>query len=101
MKSSPITAQVVKKVARLARLTLTSQQETKFAKQLSGVLEYISKIQLLKTDNIKETSQVTGLTNVTRDDVVEKERMLTQKEALSNAKKMHNGYFVVDAIFEE
>jgi len=31
--------------------------------------------------------------------MIEKERMLTQEEALSNAKNTYNGYFRVKAIF--
>ena len=101
MKSFPITPAVVVKVAQLAHLTLTPVQEEKFAKQLSSVLAYISKVQALDTNNVEETSQVTGLTNVFREDVVDTERMLTQEQALSNAKKTHKGYFVVPAVFDQ
>lgn len=89
------------KVAKLAHLSLTAAQEEKFTKQLDSVLAYISKIQELKTDDVEETNQVTGLTNVFRQDEVDTSRILTQKEALSNAKKTHKGYFMVPAIFEE
>lgn len=101
MKSSKITPDIVQKVAKLANLSLTPQQEQKFSKQLSGVIDYVSKISRLDTADVPETSQVTGMENVFREDVVEEKRMLTQEEALSNAKKKHNGYFVVPAIFEE
>ena len=101
MKSMKITPAVVQKVARLAHLTITPQEQQKFATQLSSVLGYISKIQKLKTEGVEETSQVTGLTNVTREDVVDEKRMLTQEEALSNAKQSYEGYFMVPAIFEE
>ena len=101
MKSPKITPDIVQKVARLAHLTITPQEQQKFATQLSSVLAYISKIQKLKTENVEETSQVTGLTNVTRQDEVDEKRMFTQEESLSNAKQVHEGYFMVPAIFEE
>ena len=101
MTSNAITGVVVQKVAKLAKLTITPKQQEKFAQQLSSVIGYVSKIQELDTARVPETSQVTGSKNVFREDVVENGRMLTQEEALSNAKNTHNGYFVVPAIFEE
>lgn len=91
---------IVQKVATLANLTLTQGQQKLFAQQLSNVIGYVSKVQSIDTKGIVETSQVTGLENIFRDDVVDEKRILTQKEALSNAKQIHNGFFVVPAIFE-
>jgi len=101
MKSIKITTDVVKKVAKLANLPITSQQENKFADQLSNILGFISKIQSVDTTDVKPTSQVTGIENVMRDDDVDVTRMLSQEQALSNAKRKHNGFFVVPAVFEE
>ena len=86
-------------LAKLAQLTLTDEQVEKFAGQLSSVLDYMSKIQTLSTKGVKETTQVTGITNVMRDDVVDTSAMFTQEEALENAKETRNGYFVVDSVF--
>jgi aspartyl-tRNA(Asn)/glutamyl-tRNA(Gln) amidotransferase subunit C len=101
MKSSAVTPDVVKKVAKLANLTILPGQQQKFSQQLTSVIGYVSKIQELDTENVPETSQVTGMTNVFREDTVEENRMLSQEEALSGAKKKYKGYFVVPAIFEE
>lgn len=98
--ATALTLDDVRHVAKLAHLTLTDEQLELFRSQLSSVLEYMSKIQTLDTKNVVETSQVTGLENVFREDVVEEARMLSQDQALSNAKRKHNGYFVVDALFE-
>ena len=96
-----ITIDDVNHIAKLANLKLTDEQIEKLTPQFSSVLELVSKIKELNTVGVSETSQVTGLENVFREDVVDVGRMLTQDEALSNAKKKHDGYFVVDAIFEE
>jgi len=101
MKSPLITPQEVQKVAKLANLTISPKHEEKFCEQFASVIDYISKIQTLNTSDIKETSQVTGLTNVFREDTIDKTRMFTQEAALLNAKRKHNGYFVVSAVFEE
>ena len=87
-------------IAKLANLPLTSEQEKALQKTLTDTLEYVSQIQLLNTDNISETNQVTNLHNVYRKDKITPERVLSQSEALSNAKKTHKGYFVVSAVIE-
>jgi aspartyl-tRNA(Asn)/glutamyl-tRNA(Gln) amidotransferase subunit C len=87
-------------IVALANLQITDAQKEKFSSQLSSVLGYISKIQSLNTEGVVETAQVTGLTNVFREDIIDEKRTFTQKEALQNAKRTHNGYFVVPAVFE-
>ena len=91
---------LLKHISKLANINLSETQIKNYSKVLSSVLDYISKINELDTTGVIETSQVTGLHNIFREDIVDEKRMLTQKEALSNAKKTYNGYFVVDAIFD-
>ena len=88
-------------IYKLANLSLNEEQIKKLADSVSSILSYVSQLQSLNTANIEETAQVTGQENVFREDIVDNERMLTQEEALSNAKDKHNGYFMVKAIFEE
>ena len=90
----------VRHIAKLANLKLTNEQIEKLTPQFTSVVDLVSKIQTLDTEGVEETSQVTGQENVLRKDVVDKKRMLSQDEALTGAKKTHNGYFVVDRVFE-
>jgi len=99
MAKKILTKEGVLHLAKLAQLFLTDAQVEKFSNQLSSVLDYMSKIQKLPTEGVKETTQVTGITNVMREDEVDELRMFTQEEALLNAKETRNGYFVVDAVF--
>ncbi|GIW61623.1 MAG: aspartyl/glutamyl-tRNA(Asn/Gln) amidotransferase subunit C [Patescibacteria group bacterium] len=85
-------------VAKLANLTLTDEEKERFTSQLSTVIEYIEKLNEVNTDNIPETSQVTGLENVFREDNLKE--CLKQKDALSGAKQTYNGLFVVKGILE-
>jgi aspartyl-tRNA(Asn)/glutamyl-tRNA(Gln) amidotransferase subunit C len=57
-------------VAKLARLQLTDIQIDKFSRQLNGVFDLFEKIDKVKLEGVAETSQVTGLENVLRDDKV-------------------------------
>jgi len=94
------TSESTAKIADLAKLKVEKKEENYLAKQFNQTLEVIDGLNKLNTQNIPETSQVTGLKNVFREDVVDKKRSLTQKEALSNSKKVHNGFFVVKAVFD-
>ena len=85
-------------VAKLANLQLAPSKISKLQTELESILEYVQAVQKAPTDKVPETSQVTGLTNVWREDVVDDSRTFTQEQALSNAKSTHNGYFMVKAI---
>lgn len=86
----------VKKVAKLANLPLSDDETKKFESQLEETLEYIKNLEEVDTEGIEPTSQVTGLENVTREDVTLPS--LSQEEALKNAKSTHNGFFKVKGI---
>lgn len=89
----------VKKVAKLANLSIKEEDESKFEKQLVEILGYVEKLQEVDTTGVKITSQVTGLENVTRDDKASES--LSQNVAVSQAKDTQNGMFKVPAILEE
>ncbi len=88
-------------VAKLAKLSLPPKDLKKFAKELPEILDYVSQLQKVPTDNVEPTSQVTGLINVFRDDEIDVSRILTQDQVLANAPAKHNGMVKVPAIFEE
>ena len=45
-----ISIEQVKKIAELARLELTSEEETKYQKQLSAILDYVGQLQELNVE---------------------------------------------------
>jgi len=87
-------------VAKLAKLNLTSKEVTKFQRQLSKIVDYISQLSEVNTSSLEPTSQTTGLENVFRKDEV-KPTSFTQDEALSGSDKTRNSYFVVDAVLDK
>lgn len=89
----------VSHIAKLANLKLTPQEEKKFGKQLSAILEHIEKLSGVETENTEETSQVTGLINISTEDKIRPS--LNQQDALKNAGKTYNGQFVVPIIINE
>jgi len=69
-----ITEEVIKHVAKLARLALKDEDVAKFAKQISSVFDYMKILDEVDTDGVKETSQVTGLLNVMQKDKINKDK---------------------------
>ncbi|MFH0863694.1 MAG: Asp-tRNA(Asn)/Glu-tRNA(Gln) amidotransferase subunit GatC [Candidatus Gottesmanbacteria bacterium] len=98
-KTNNLSLDEVKKVATLAKLSLTSQELNKFQQQLSQVVEYVGKLSEVDTTSVEPTNQVTGLENIFREDEVKPS--LTQKEVLANAPKKSRNYFKVETIFNQ
>lgn len=96
-----VTKKDIDHIAKLANLPLTSEQAEELTKQVGITVEYVSQLQKISTGGVTETSQVTGMENVYREDEVDTSRMFTQEEALANAKRTYNGFFVVDRVLEE
>jgi len=89
---------MIAKLAKLANLEVKKSIEKKFSSQFDSVVKLVSKIQKLDFQNTKGIPYVLMSVNVLREDEVDESRVLSQKEALSNAKKTYNNYFLVDAI---
>ena len=89
----------VKKLAELANLTLTQEQEKNLEESIPAVVASMDEIKNLDVDDIAETTRVTEEKNVLREDVVMPS--LSQEDALKNAKKTHKGFFVVPSVLEK
>ena len=88
----------VRHVALLARLGLEDGEEAYYSVQLSKILEHIERINRLDTEAIPPTASVLPARSVMRaDEVVES---LPQVDALANAPRTEDGFFVVPAIQE-
>jgi len=97
MSSQQITKEQVKKIAQLAKLDVTGQEE-KFADLFTDTLKKIDVLRELDTSNVKETFQVTGLSNVFQGEESIR-ATLSKKEALSNAKEKVDGLFATEPVF--
>lgn len=98
MNNKSLSVKQVSHIAQLAHLPINEKDMSILASELKKILDLVNTLQEIDTSRVSPTSQVTGLTNVFREDVVIPS--LTQEEALSNSKKTHKGYFVVPAIFD-
>ncbi len=58
----------VRKVALLARLELTAEEEEQFTTQLSSILEYVEQLSELDTADVPPTTRAIDVSNITRVD---------------------------------
>lgn len=89
----------VQKVAKLADLKLTPEEEEKFSGQLSKILDYIEELNRVDTLGVEPCFNVVNKENVLREDV--EEVGLSQEEALANAPVKKYGFFVSAGVFKE
>ncbi len=93
-----ITKEEVLKLAKLSKLSLDDEQSEKFRNELESLLNYIDQLQSVDTTGLEPTNQVTGLTNVTREDEIKPG--VSQKELLKNAPATENNQIKVRRIIE-
>lgn len=65
-----LTQDDVLKLAQLARIDLSDQEVSTFVAEFNAILGYVEQLQSVDVSGLEPTSQVTGLTNVTRKDEV-------------------------------
>ena len=91
--------ETVEHIAALARVGLTPEEMERMRDQLSAVLDHISMLQEVDTDDIPPTAQVIQQQNVMRDDVVRPS--LPRELVLLNAPDQEDGYLRVNAVLDQ
>jgi aspartyl-tRNA(Asn)/glutamyl-tRNA(Gln) amidotransferase subunit C len=94
-----IDRETVEHIAELAKLQLTEDEITRYAEQLSAILEYAEILQQLDTDAIPPTASVLPVRNVLRPDMIQPS--LPREQALANAADAAEGQFRVEAVLDE
>ena len=96
-----LSEQDVRRVAELANLALSDEEIARMARDLSGILEHVNKLNELDTTDVEPMSQVlfeTAETAALRED---RERPpLSNHDALANAPLAGGGYFKVPKVIE-
>ena len=96
---SSITKEDLTHIAKLSNLPLRDGEDEVFSQLLSDTISYVNVLNELDTSTTLETYQVTGLVNVYQKDD-ENVAMLSQEDALKNAKEVERGLFVTKGVFD-
>jgi aspartyl-tRNA(Asn)/glutamyl-tRNA(Gln) amidotransferase subunit C len=94
-----IDKETVEKVAHLARLELAEDEKDKMIDDMSKILGFMAKLNEIDTSGIEPLVYMTNEINVTREDVVKQE--ITHEEALLNAPKHDENYFLVAKVIDK
>jgi aspartyl-tRNA(Asn)/glutamyl-tRNA(Gln) amidotransferase subunit C len=93
-----LTREEVQRIAVLARLRLTSEEETLLTEQLDHILAYMEKLDELDTSKVEPFSHAVDAVNVLREDKVTN---LSDADAvLANAPDRDNAFLKVPKIIE-
>lgn len=90
----------VQKVAHLARLDLTLEEEERFTTQLGNILEYFEQLSELDTTTVQPTTRAIDMSNVVRPDRLESyaNRDLILKSAPEQEETAQGEFFKVPQI---
>ena len=80
----------VRKVANLARLELTTEEEAQFTTQLGSILDYIEQLNQLDVTNVAPTTRAIDVSNITREDILQP---YADRDAILNSAPQQEGDF--------
>ena len=88
----------VRRIARLARLAITGQEEERLEKELSGILDWVAQLDEIDTSNVEPMTRVADMKMKMRKDEVTDG--FCAADILKNAPEVDDGYFVVPKVVE-
>ncbi|GAA3984537.1 Asp-tRNA(Asn)/Glu-tRNA(Gln) amidotransferase subunit GatC [Mucilaginibacter dorajii] len=94
-----IDKETVEKVAHLARLELSETEKEDMIQDMSKILDFMAKLNELDTTGVEPLVYMTEGANILREDVVKQQ--ITHEEALENAPKHDENYFLVAKVIEK
>lgn len=93
-----IDKKTVAKVARLARIKMTEEEQEVFAPQLSGILNWIEQLSEVDTDNVAPLPSPVDIQLRLREDKITDGGH--PEDILANAPEQMEGFFVVPKVVE-
>lgn len=91
-------SKTVAKIARLARIRVTPQEQEHFAREIGGILKWVEQLNEVKTDGVPQLTSVSDVKLPWREDKVTDGN---QPEAvLKNAPMSEHGCFGVPKVME-
>jgi len=93
-----LSREAVHHVAKLARVALTDDEMTMFARQLSEIIGHFDVLQQVDTEGVEPTAHTLPLRNVMTSD--ESRPSMPQETVLQMAPSVEDGYLRVRAVLE-
>ena len=90
---------LVKEIAMLARLDLSQEETEMFVSQFKDILDYVSVLNEVDTDNVPPAYLSTANKSVIREDVIE--ASVPTSEFIANAPQSKDDYVVIPRVHIE
>jgi aspartyl-tRNA(Asn)/glutamyl-tRNA(Gln) amidotransferase subunit C len=94
-----IDSETVDKIAHLARLELAADEKQEMIADMNKILGFMAKLDEVDTTGVEPLVYMSSEVNVFREDMVKQE--ITVEEALENAPKHDDKYFLVPKVIEK
>ena len=94
-----ITDEIINHLAHLARLEFSDEEKIELKQDLEKMIGFVEKLKEVDTTGIEPLMHITDAVNILRDDKVEKS--ITKEEALLNAPKTDNNFFIVPKVIKK
>ncbi len=95
-----LTREEIEHLGKLARIALTEEEKERYATELSAILDYVEQLQEVDTTDVEPTSQVTGLEDVYREDVVAPQSEEVVKKIIEQFPEREGDLLKVPGVFE-
>ena len=94
-----VNEKLVREIASLARLDLTDEETEMFVSQFKDILDYVSVLKEVDTENVPPAYLSSANQSVTREDEIEES--IPTKEFLANAPQSKDDYVVIPRVHIE
>ena len=94
----PIDKNLVKKVAKLSRISLDDKKIDSLSKDLDSILNFVEKLNELDTKEIKTLKSITDKTLEARNDIVDDGKI--KNDILKNSPEKNEDFFIVPKVIE-
>jgi len=93
-----INKDTIKKISKLARISVTNDETDRLEKDLNSILKFVEQLKELNTDNVEPISSVSDQDLTMNKDEVKK--INVKDDILKNAPEKNSNYYVVPKVIE-
>jgi aspartyl-tRNA(Asn)/glutamyl-tRNA(Gln) amidotransferase subunit C len=93
-----INKDTIKKISKLARISVTNEETDRLQRDLNSILKFVEQLKELNTDKIIPMASVSDQLLTMNEDEVKK--INEKKEILQNAPDKNTNYYIVPKVIE-
>ena len=93
-----INKDTIKKISKLARISVTNEETDRLEKDLNSILKFVEQLKELNTDKITPIASVSDQRLTMNKDEIKK--INEKEEILKNAPEKNSNYYIVPKVIE-